>query len=83
DDDGRRAEVLDRIDHDLDAAAAVIPSLPEDCRRAVTAAHGLFAELAKRLRDDHSTGRVSVPRPVKARIAARAFAGRSPRRSDS
>ena len=83
DHDGRRAEVLDRIDHDLDAAAAVIPSLPEDCRRAVTAAHGLFAELAKRLRDDHSTGRVSVPRPVKARIAARAFAGRSPRRSDS
>ena len=83
DDDGRRADVLDRIDRDLDAAAAVIPSLPEDCRRAVTAAHGLFAELAKRLRDDDATGRVSVPKPVKARIAARAFAGRAPRRSDS
>jgi phytoene/squalene synthetase len=78
---GRRAEVLARIDGDLDAAAAVIPSLPEDCRRAVAAAHGLFAELAKRLRDD-APGRVSVPKPVKARIAARAFAGRTPRRSD-
>ncbi len=82
-DSARRDEVLARINRDLDAAAAVIPQLPEDCRRAVTAAHGLFAELAKRLRDDDSTGRVSVPTPVKARIAARAFSGRAPRRSDS
>lgn len=82
-DRARRDEVLARIHRDLDAAAAVIPQLPEDCRRAVTAAHGLFAELAKRLRDDDSTGRVSVPKPVKARIAARAFSGRAPRRSDS
>lgn len=80
---GRRDEVLARIDRDLDAAAAVIPSLPEDCRRAVAAAHGLFAELAKRLRDDASSGRVSVPKAAKARIAARAFAGRTPRRSDA
>ena len=82
-DRARRDAVLARIDGDLDAAAAVIPDLPEDCRRAVAAAHGLFGELAKRLRDDDTTGRVSVPGPVKARIAARAFSGRAPRRSDS
>lgn len=75
-----RGEVLDRIDQDLDIAAAAIPHLPADCRRAVTTAHGLFAELARRLRSDHSDARVSVPTPVKATIAAKAIAGRPPRR---
>lgn len=75
-----RAAVLDRIDRDLDAAAAAIPLLPADCRRAVTTAHGLFAELARRLRDDTTEGRVSVPASVKATIAAKAIAGRPPRR---
>jgi phytoene synthase len=78
--DGRSA-VLARIDDDLDAAAAVIPDLPADCRRAVTTAHGLFGELARRLRTDESGARVRVPGPVKATIAARAVAGRPPRRS--
>lgn len=78
---GTRAEVLDRIDHDLDAAARTIPLLPADCRRAVTTAHGLFAELARRLRQDDGTQRVSVPNPVKATIAAKAIAGIPPRRS--
>lgn len=78
-----RAAVLARIDQDLDAAAAVIPTLPADCRRAVTTAHGLFAELARRLRDDDTGARVRVPAPVKATIAARAVAGRPPRRSAS
>lgn len=76
-----RIAVLDRIDADLDAAARAIADLPADCRRAVTTAHGLFAELARRLRDDDETARVSVPTPVKASIAARAFAGRPPKRS--
>jgi len=76
-----RVEVLARIDHDLDVAAQAIPRLPADCRRAVTTAHGLFAELARRLReDDRDDVRVSVPTPVKAAIAAKAIAGRPPRR---
>jgi 15-cis-phytoene synthase len=75
-----RVSVLDRIDADLAAAAAVIPSLPPDCRRAVTAAHDLFAELSARLRADAGTrGRVRVPDPVKIRLAARAWLGFSPR----
>jgi phytoene synthase len=76
-----RAEVLARIDRDLDVAATAIPHLPADCRRAVTTAHGLFAELARRLRDDVSDARVSVPAPVKATIAAKAIAGLPPRRT--
>ncbi|MBW9093183.1 squalene/phytoene synthase family protein [Microbacterium jejuense] len=77
---GARAVVLDRVDRDLAAAARVIPDLPADCRRAVTAAHDLFAELAARLRaapDDDA--RVRVPDPVKARLAVRAMLGFAPR----
>jgi phytoene synthase len=75
-----RAAVLDRIDADLAAAAAVIPKLPADCRRAVTAAHDLFAELSTRLRRSTAPGgRVRVPDPVKARLAARAWLGFAPR----
>ena len=76
--DGRtRDAVLDDIDADLAAAAAVIPSLPADSRRAVSAAHDLFAALSARLRAD-SAGRVRVPNAVKARIFARAALGGSP-----
>ncbi len=76
-----RTRVLDDIDADLDAAAAVIPDLPADSRRAVTAAHDLFAELSRRLRlAGTGSGRVRVPDRVKAAIAARAALGRSPRR---
>lgn len=82
-DGGDRAGVLARIEADLDAAAAVIPDLPADCRRAVTTAHGLFAELTRRLRTDDGGARVSVPAPVKAAIAARAIAGRPPRKADA
>ena len=75
-----RVEVLDRIDGDLAAAAAVIPDLPADCRRAVTAAHDLFASLSMRLRRDASPGeRVRVPDSVKATLAARAWMGFAPR----
>ncbi|MGZ8804040.1 MAG: phytoene/squalene synthase family protein [Microbacterium sp.] len=76
-----RVEVLDRIDGDLAAAAAVIPRLPADCRRAVTAAHDLFAALSARLRRDASPDeRVRVPNAVKATLAARAWLGFAPRR---
>lgn len=75
-----RAAILDRIDADLVSAARVIPGLPADCRRAVTAAHDLFAELAARLRAcPDSEDRVRVPDAVKARLAARALLGFAPR----
>jgi 15-cis-phytoene synthase len=74
-----RRAVLDRIDADLTAAAAVIPRLPSDCRKAVTAAHDLFASLSTRLR--HETDprtRVRVPDTVKAALALRAWLGMPP-----
>ncbi|WP_082569413.1 phytoene/squalene synthase family protein [Microbacterium sp. Root180] len=75
-----RDDVLDRIDADLAAAAAVIPRLPPDCRRAVTAAHDLFGELAARLRATaEPTRRVRVPDVVKARLAVRALLGLAPK----
>lgn len=75
-----REAVLDRIDADLAAAARTIPALPADCRRAVTAAHDLFAALSARLRrSDGTEGRVRVPDAVKAGIAARAAIGAAPR----
>ncbi len=74
-----RAAVLDRIDADLATAAAVIPELPADCRRAVTAAHDLFATLGRRLREQGpEAGRVSVPTTRKATLAARAWLGAAP-----
>ncbi len=80
--DDRRVEVLDRIDADLAAAARVIPALPRDCRRAVSTAHDLFAELSRRLRQSPpAAGRVRVPDAVKAALAARAALTARPRRS--
>lgn len=82
----RRAEVLATIDADLAAAAAVVPRLPRDCRRAVTAAHDLFAELAVRLREQADAPgsavprRVRVPTPAKIVLLARAAAGFPPHR---
>ncbi|QEW03543.1 phytoene/squalene synthase family protein [Microbacterium lushaniae] len=76
----QRVAVLDRIDADLAAAAAVIPRLPRDCRRAVSTAHDLFAELSRRLRrTPPASGRVRVPDAVKAALALRAAATARPR----
>lgn len=81
-DETSRTAVLDRIDADLDAAAAIIPQLPADCRRAVTAAHDLFTALSRRLRRAGSTDeRVRVPNAVKVGLAARATAGAAPLRA--
>jgi phytoene/squalene synthetase len=64
------------IDCDLAAAADAIPDLPDNCRRAITAAHGLFAELSDRIRvtpsDELLSRRVSVPTRVKLTILAKA-----------
>ena len=77
--DADRDRILDDIDADLDAAAAVIPELPTSSRRAVCAAHATFAELASRLRATAATEirrtRVRVPDPVKLRLAAGAMYG--------
>lgn len=79
-----RVDVLDRIDADLDAAGAIIPRLPADCRRAVTAAHDLFTALSRRLRRAGSTTeRVRVPNSVKLGLAARATVGAAPLRAGS
>lgn len=64
------------IDCDLGAAADVIPELPDNCRRAIAAAHGLFAELSDRIRTTPApellTRRISVPTRVKLAILAKA-----------
>jgi phytoene/squalene synthetase len=80
--DGDRDRILDDIDADLAAAAAVVPDLPPSSRRAVAAAHATFAELAARLRrtpaPEIRRARVRVPGHVKLRIAAGAiYGGRS------
>ncbi len=85
-----KAAALADIEADLRAARAALADLPPGARRAVSVAYGLFAELAARIRATPAaklaTTRISVPTPVKARIAAvavvRASAGaRSGRRA--
>lgn len=67
------------IDCDLGAAADTIPELPENCRRAIVAAHGLFAELSDRIRSTPApellARRVRVPTRTKLAILLRATAG--------
>jgi phytoene/squalene synthetase len=64
--------LLDDVDADLAAAAPAVRLLPPGSRRAVAVAHGLFAELAHRLRaapaEQVMAERVRVPGRVKARI---------------
>jgi 15-cis-phytoene synthase len=78
-----KVRLLDDIDADLATSAAVVPDLPPSSRRAVALAQGLFAELSVRLRATPAielrSRRVRVPNPVKARIAAAAALGRTPR----
>jgi phytoene/squalene synthetase len=74
-----RDRILDDVDADLRAAAAVVPDLPPSSRRAVRAAHATFAELAQRLRaaspEEIRRTRVRVPTPVKLRLAAGSLRG--------
>ncbi|MDH2416242.1 squalene/phytoene synthase family protein [Nocardioides sp. CER19] len=73
--EAQRDALLDDIDADLLAATPAIAGLPADSRRAVAAAHALFAELARRLRttpvEEIRSRRVRVPGRVKARVVAR------------
>lgn len=78
-----KIRLLNDIDDDLRAAAAVLWLIPNTSRRAVLLAYGLFAELARRLRVTPAAqllrSRVRVPNSVKFRIAAGALSGRLPR----
>jgi 15-cis-phytoene synthase len=77
--DADRDRILDDIDADLAAAAAVVPDLPPSSRRAVRVAHATFAELAARLRATPAAEirrtRVRVPDAVKLRLVAGAMRG--------
>jgi len=81
--EAEKLRLLDDIDNDLRVSAAVVPDLPPSSRRAVALAQALFTELAVRLRATPAAQlrhvRVRVPNPVKARIAAGAALGRTPR----
>ncbi len=74
--------ILDSIDNDLRVSRTALQLLPASSRRAVILAYSLFAELARRLRATSADGilraRVSVPTPVKLRLAASAVVGRMP-----
>jgi phytoene/squalene synthetase len=74
-----KAQILDDIDADLDAAEQVLPLLPRNSRAAVTAAHHVFARLAARLRatpaEDLLKTRVRVPNIQKLAILAGAGLG--------
>jgi 15-cis-phytoene synthase len=64
--------LLDDVEADLAAAAPAVRLLPPGSRRAVAVAHGLFAELAHRLRaapaEQVMAERIRVPGGVKARV---------------
>lgn len=74
--EAQKLALVDDIDSDLDAAAATLPLLPPDSRRAVALAHGLFAELSRRIRRTPASTlvrtRIRVPDPVKIKIAVAA-----------
>jgi len=76
--EAQQERVLDDIDRDLAIAGEVIPELPAGCRRAVAAAHALFAELSARLRrtpaEQLVRERVSVPAARKLALLVRAVA---------
>jgi phytoene/squalene synthetase len=75
----QKLDLVVDIDYDLQAAAEAIPDLPEGCRRAIAAAHGLFAELSDRIRSTPARSlvvtRVSVPARTKVAILLKAAAG--------
>jgi phytoene synthase len=71
--DAQKTVLLDDMDADLAAAERVLPLLPPGSRRAVTAAHRLFARLSAKLRETPAqelmSTRVRVPDPEKIMIA--------------
>lgn len=79
-DEAHKERLLADIDHDLRESRAVLRGLPPSSRRAVALAQELFAELAERIRATPASElirtRISVPNPVKLRIAAAVLTGR-------
>ncbi|WP_306231664.1 phytoene/squalene synthase family protein [Agrococcus beijingensis] len=73
--------VLDRLEGELRIARGTIGLLPRSARPAVSAAHDIFAALARRIRatpaEELPLRRISVPRLEKAAIVARAAVGAS------
>ncbi len=71
--DVQKDALLDDIDAELALASGTLPLLPRSSRHAVALAHGLFAELSRRIRATPASElvrtRVRVPDPVKLRIA--------------
>jgi phytoene synthase len=71
--DVQKIALCDDIDAELATAAGTLALLPQSSRRAVALAHGLFAELARRIRATPASAlartRVRVPDPIKVRIA--------------
>ncbi|MDT0120649.1 phytoene/squalene synthase family protein [Kocuria marina subsp. indica] len=74
-DETQKAQLLADLNADLDAAMPGILALDRRARRAVLIAHGLFAELSRRIERvparELTRQRISVPTAVKLRIAAR------------
>jgi phytoene synthase len=71
--EAEKHRLLDDMDADLAAAEKVLPLLPAGSRRAVTAAHRLFARLSAKLRQTPAarlmSTRIRVPDPEKLMIA--------------
>ncbi|MCT1615273.1 phytoene/squalene synthase family protein [Kocuria indica] len=76
-DETQKTQLLADLNADLDAAMPGILALDRRARRAVLIAHGLFAELSRRIErvpaGDLTRQRISVPTAVKLRIAARSL----------
>ena len=76
-DETQKAQLLADLNADLDAAMPGILALDRRARRAVLIAHGLFAELSRRIERvparELTRQRISVPAAVKLRIAARSL----------
>ncbi len=74
-----KKRICDDIDDDLSRAAATLPLLTADARRAVGLAHGLFASLNAKIRRTPAevlkTTRIRVSDPEKLLIAARVILG--------
>ncbi|MCE4025527.1 squalene/phytoene synthase family protein [Microbacterium sp. Au-Mic1] len=75
--DAQRDSILDRVDADLSTADAVIGELPSSSRRAVAAAHLLYADLSTRLRrtpaQELVVRRIRIPASRKAALFGRAM----------
>lgn len=79
----QKRELVADIENDLKVSALAMPLLPREARRAVAAAHLLFAELNVRIGNTPAakviTSRISVPNTRKALILLKALIGVLPK----